>query len=200
MEVEIIVTAFGFERRHLKITLRSVIPSSALRNGQLAVQSWVTDFLRDFVKDVKHSGKWLCAHCGKPARELQFDIMSYLHLPKPMLAVYVSQLCENKDGPCDRAAKAESNIWREHAGAPPNPPNSTRNINAVEQPLSRSCAYCHQDPSEAPQMKLKRCGGCKLIRYCSVECQTADYKQRHKSICKTVVSLEYAKWTVDDRD
>lgn len=93
------------EKRHLKITLRSVIPSSALRNGQLAVQSWVTDFLRDFVKDVKHSGKWLCAHCGepamylyirrliwllgKPARELQFDIMSYLHLPKPMLAVYV---------------------------------------------------------------------------------------------------------------
>ncbi|KAJ7275247.1 hypothetical protein B0H12DRAFT_1086369 [Mycena haematopus] len=95
---------------------------------------------------------------------IAFDILSYLHLPEPMLAIYVHQLCENKDGPCDRAAKAESNIWRGYAGAPPNPPNSTRNINPEVQPLSRSCANCHRDPLEAPELRLKRCGRCKLTR------------------------------------
>ncbi|KAF8213279.1 hypothetical protein K438DRAFT_1803711 [Mycena galopus ATCC 62051] len=198
MEFKTNMTAFGFEKRHLKITLKSVVPSSALGNEKL-LQAWIVEFVRAAGNDVKHSGEWLCAICGKPARDMQFDILSYLHLPEPMLKVYVSHLCENKDGPCDRAAKAESDVWRKIAGAPPNPPNSTRNIKFSEQPLSRGCANCHRDPFEAPQMNLKRCSRCKLIRYCSIECQKADY-QRHKGICKIVDSLEYAEGAADDRD
>ncbi|KAJ6574903.1 hypothetical protein B0H19DRAFT_1126288 [Mycena capillaripes] len=198
MQFEVKVTAFGFEGRHVKIKMKSVMPSSDSSNGP-GLQTWMTEFVRTLAMDVKHSGKWLCSQCGKPARELQLEVLSWLHLSEPLLVFYVHQLCENKDGPCDRAAKADSNVWRRDSGFPPNPPNSTRNINPIIQPLSRSCARCHRDPFEAPEAKLKRCGRCKVIRYCSVECQTADYK-RHKNICKSIVDVEYGKWAADDRD
>ncbi|KAJ7139920.1 hypothetical protein C8R44DRAFT_318147 [Mycena epipterygia] len=159
MQVELNITAFGFEHRHVKINMKTTIPRGH------DVGNWVQRTVLELCKDVKHSGKWLCFECGKPARAIQLDILSYLHLPKPELVIYVHQLCENQDGPCDRAAKAESDIWRKEAGAPPNPPNSTRRINPVQQPMSRSCASCHPDPFESPEVKLRRCGRCKLIRY-----------------------------------
>ncbi|KAJ6604447.1 hypothetical protein DFH09DRAFT_1122728 [Mycena vulgaris] len=195
MQFELNITAFGFEGRHVKINMRPSIPSI----DTVQAQSWTRGFVLELVKDVKHSGKWRCSQCGNPARDIQIDIISWLHVPEPKMIIYIHQLCENKDGPCDRAAKAESDIWRRQAGQPPNPPNSTRNINPVEQPLSRSCAQCHRDPNDPPELKLKRCSRCRLIRYCSVECQKADY-QRHKTICKRVVGIEYGKWASDDRD
>ncbi|KAJ6509325.1 hypothetical protein C8R47DRAFT_1098310 [Mycena vitilis] len=193
MQFTVEITAYGFEGRHVKIQMESVIPPG------VSVQAWLPEFARAFCPDIKHSGKWLCSECGKPARDAQYDIMSWLHLPEPKLVIYVHQLCETKDGPCDRSAKAESDLWRREAGHPPNPPNSTRNINPVDQPLSRGCVHCHRDPFEAPKVKLKRCGRCKLTRYCSVGCQTADWN-RHKSVCKSITGIEYGKWDADDRD
>jgi hypothetical protein len=34
---------------------------------------------------------------------------------------------------------------------------------------------------------LKRCTGCKFVKYCNVDCQKADWKN-HKSVCKTIRS------------
>ena len=34
-----------------------------------------------------------------------------------------------------------------------------------------------------------KCGNCKLARYCSRECQVADWKARHKKICKKAKEL-----------
>ena len=31
--------------------------------------------------------------------------------------------------------------------------------------------------------KLKSCARCRKVAYCSVECQTADWKARHKAAC-----------------
>ena len=33
-------------------------------------------------------------------------------------------------------------------------------------------------------VKLLRCGGCKLLHYCSVVCQTEHWHDNHKSVCK----------------
>ncbi|KAJ7107635.1 hypothetical protein C8R43DRAFT_201046 [Mycena crocata] len=191
MSVQLDITAFGFEGRNVKINMKVPIPVG------VNIGSWIMRIASDIVKDVKHSGKWLCSECGKPARETQFDIMSWLP-QEPRVVIYVHQLCEANGGACDQSAKAESNVWRRDAGQPPNPPSSAT-TRAVEPALSRSCAICHRDPFQRPELKLKRCGRCKWIRYCSVECQTADYR-RHKKVCKNVVRIEYGKWDVDDRD
>lgn len=45
-----------------------------------------------------------------------------------------------------------------------------------------SCDACGKKETEA--LKLKRCGGCRVGRYCSNECQIADWKHgKHKERC-----------------
>lgn len=49
------------------------------------------------------------------------------------------------------------------------------------------CANCALPAStvesDGPSVRLKACGRCKLIRYCSVDCQKADWVN-HKSVCE----------------
>ena len=44
-----------------------------------------------------------------------------------------------------------------------------------------ACANCGKGPSEAA--RLKNCTACRLVKYCSVDCQMAHRKQ-HKGACK----------------
>ena len=48
-----------------------------------------------------------------------------------------------------------------------------------KSPAVKMCEYCGKSG------KTKKCGGtCNgLVRYCSEECQTSDWKQVHKFIC-----------------
>ena len=39
---------------------------------------------------------------------------------------------------------------------------------------------------------MKKCSACRLVRYCSEECQLADWKS-HKGPCKTKVRKEGGK-------
>ncbi|KAJ7484957.1 hypothetical protein B0H11DRAFT_1862310 [Mycena galericulata] len=47
---------------------------------------------------------------------------------------------------------------------------------------------CHKCGKEM-DVQLSRCGGCRRIAYCSLECQKADWKA-HKHMCKALSSLE----------
>lgn len=49
----------------------------------------------------------------------------------------------------------------------------------------RICAICN-----ATTEKLKLCGKCKKIRYCSVECQRSGW-ERHRSYCKILEGKDY---------
>ena len=40
--------------------------------------------------------------------------------------------------------------------------------------------------TETTEKQFQRCGGCQMARYCSKDCQAADWKARHKKICKDV--------------
>ncbi|EJK75984.1 hypothetical protein THAOC_02275 [Thalassiosira oceanica] len=44
-----------------------------------------------------------------------------------------------------------------------------------------TCANCGKEPSDA--VKLKDCTACRIVKYCSVDCQRAHRKQ-HKKACK----------------
>lgn len=52
---------------------------------------------------------------------------------------------------------------------------------AVEEPLELRCASCGAAP--VPGRKLRKCGGCMMVRYCSTDCQR-DHWAAHKEACR----------------
>jgi hypothetical protein len=53
-------------------------------------------------------------------------------------------------------------------------------------PALVECAVCHRKPGDpGVPATLKLCGGCKVTRYCSTECQRKDWKMGHKEFCKS---------------
>ena len=51
-------------------------------------------------------------------------------------------------------------------------------------PRANGCTNCG---TKEVVNTLKRCTGCKFVKYCNVDCQKADWKN-HKSVCKTIRS------------
>jgi len=53
----------------------------------------------------------------------------------------------------------------------------------IELPESniKQCNYCRKESCKIND--LKKCGNCKEVRYCSIACQTRDWKIKHKKIC-----------------
>ena len=60
-------------------------------------------------------------------------------------------------------------------------------VEAAEALAGRACAHlgCTTvlGPNATELIRRKRCGGCRLVRYCSVACQTADWPS-HKAACQ----------------
>jgi hypothetical protein len=48
----------------------------------------------------------------------------------------------------------------------------------------KQCCNCKKEP-EARQ-KFKTCNGCKLLKYCSIECQKNHWKAGHKQKCREI--------------
>ena len=48
-------------------------------------------------------------------------------------------------------------------------------------PKTGRCCHCFV---ELPREKIKKCKACKLVEYCSRECQVKDWKNGHKKACK----------------
>jgi hypothetical protein len=49
------------------------------------------------------------------------------------------------------------------------------------------CAVCHCKPGDpGVPATLKLCGGCRMTRYCSTECQREDWKMGHKVMCQAL--------------
>ena len=69
-------------------------------------------------------------------------------------------------------------------------------VAAAEALATRPCAHpgCATivGPSEAAAPRGKRCGGCRLVRYCGPACQKADWKG-HKAACRELQRREQAQ-------
>lgn len=63
--------------------------------------------------------------------------------------------------------------------------NSAISIKAL-RPVKCSGPDCTKTIDDA---KLKACAGCECVRYCSPECQLADWKPRHKEHCTRLAEL-----------
>ena len=57
----------------------------------------------------------------------------------------------------------------------------------------QTCAGCH---THFEDRKLQKCSSCKMIRYCSVECQKQDWAN-HKQSCKEYLELNRRKKAAD---
>jgi hypothetical protein len=58
-------------------------------------------------------------------------------------------------------------------------------------PALVECAVCRRKPGDpGVPATLKLCGGCKMARYCSAECQGKDWKMGHKEVCKLYGSIK----------
>lgn len=49
-----------------------------------------------------------------------------------------------------------------------------------------ACYFCGKEAS--PDVKLRRCGGCKCALYCSLSCQKKAWSQGHKDECKDIAT------------
>src|SRR6056300_1334825 len=65
-------------------------------------------------------------------------------------------------------------------GGGPNNVDDDNNPDGNEE-ADKVCANCGK--AEVDDVKLKNCTACKLVKYCSVECQKNHWKQ-HKKACK----------------
>ena len=52
-----------------------------------------------------------------------------------------------------------------------------------ETALSKSCMYCSLKEGPNPKVKFKYCQRCRIVCYCSRECQLAHWKTDHKLVC-----------------
>ena len=60
-------------------------------------------------------------------------------------------------------------------------------------PLPHCCALCGKTESElAAGEKLRKCGGCGVVRYCSGECQKAAWPG-HKKECRRAADPDEAR-------
>lgn len=57
---------------------------------------------------------------------------------------------------------------------------------AVDSP---KCSYCRRIGCADGGPTLKSCARCRAVQYCSRECQTSDWKERHKRLCSSYQQL-----------
>ena len=72
-------------------------------------------------------------------------------------------------------------------------------IYADKPPSVRKCGYCQIKSSD--NLKLLRCSGCKILFYCSSECQRKHWRLIHKEHCKVwKTKYECKQLTEDELD
>ena len=54
----------------------------------------------------------------------------------------------------------------------------------IHEECTNTCMMCM-----TTEYRLKTCNGCKLIRYCSIECQKKDWDRGHKECCKSMGAM-----------
>ncbi|KAJ6465915.1 hypothetical protein C8R47DRAFT_1326374 [Mycena vitilis] len=64
--------------------------------------------------------------------------------------------------------------------------SSTKDIRANKKNIDMACTVCLKSEEDVGE-ELRKCGKCKGVRYCSKQCQAADWP-RHKKHCKAVES------------
>ncbi|KZO92610.1 hypothetical protein CALVIDRAFT_567283 [Calocera viscosa TUFC12733] len=185
----------------------------ALRSDRDAQAKFISSSIKQCSPELKYSADWTCFACGDPAHEVVHNPMSWLHAQPAFVMDYVHFVCRLSKDECRKVVdESNAELSREMGMEPPTseaeepaapvekPPVED---GPSEEPVKEAgpaqekdsekekeqegpaggCAVCHK------LGKMLQCSRCKLIRYCSPECQKADYG-RHKTVCRWVDNVE----------
>ncbi|CAK5264093.1 unnamed protein product [Mycena citricolor] len=158
--LEIHVSILGYREKQCDVLIRKPIPANVANNLPL-LDAFAQTSTMAIGFDMKHSQRWECEQCGKPASETWLD-------PRPTITPAQSlmhQLCPSchaavETGIRDRRAKAKSEA--ESSSQPIDSPSSTAQIEATPGGDSH--------PSSKPPVPRPMAAAstnCKLTRYCS---------------------------------
>ncbi|TCD65879.1 hypothetical protein EIP91_002039 [Steccherinum ochraceum] len=167
--------------RRLKVQIKPVIPLEILSAG--AIKEFAQEHVIAMRDDMKFSAPWYCEYCEKPARETSVCMTEHPHFSNPKATVEFHLVCDAGSGDCAAIPRRLTEMRAGLAGAPANVSAPSRRARPGEFPLAASCISCKREETGNPDARLMRCGGCKIVRYCSAECQRTDWR-RHKTFCR----------------
>ncbi|KAI0030903.1 hypothetical protein K488DRAFT_53240 [Vararia minispora EC-137] len=165
-------------QRRVEIELHPRLPRAGMSPGE--IKEWGDTFVGTHYLTFKHSQKWHCEFCEKPARMSQWSVPSWTHLTPPRLIFYMHFVCDPFRGKCAQIVRKTVLDTARLLGCPP-PPRHTTIEDPMEWPMMGSCATCNKD--ETVKQATKVCTGCNITRYCSEACQKKHWKE-HRIVCK----------------
>ncbi|KZV64725.1 hypothetical protein PENSPDRAFT_656314 [Peniophora sp. CONT] len=169
---------FGEHQRRVEIELSPRLPRAGMSSQEIS--KWGNDLFSLNYPAFKHSQKWYCEFCDKPARMSDIQFLTWSHLTPPSMNIYVHAMCNPSIGPCAIKLRMAVIGLAKVDGRPP-PPLRMGIERPEDWPLMGACANCQQE--DTAKHTTMACSGCQLTRYCSEKCQKEDWSE-HKSICK----------------
>lgn len=80
--------------------------------------------------------------------------------------------------------------------------SNAKHVTRQQHLQERHCAYercCHgASDDDMVKQRLKRCGQCKAVYYCSTSCQNLDWKAGHRNACRPPLLRKSEKQHSDD--
>ncbi|KAI0791860.1 hypothetical protein C8Q75DRAFT_732243 [Abortiporus biennis] len=122
-------------QRRLELKLHPTVPTAEMCRDQSQMNPWAQKVLLTIGPDVKHSQRWHCEFCNKPARETVQQVASWMHLQPPKLNAYIHNICDTSRGPCIELLRAVTPSTM----APLAPASGSSEELGI--PMSASCAF-----------------------------------------------------------
>ncbi|KAJ7123375.1 hypothetical protein C8R44DRAFT_875581 [Mycena epipterygia] len=155
------------------------------------IETLCRELIKRIGPELTHNSEtWACLECGGVATDIEW-LSTYTHAEMiyKRCKILISAACKKCARKMQRASlkfTAEHNAkntgkYSTVFGTIPRP-------DGLSGGLSGACLTCRKEQTAAPEFTMSRCAKCKLVRYCSVACQTEDWA-RHKTICRKIKNV-----------
>ncbi|CAK5279676.1 unnamed protein product [Mycena citricolor] len=186
--LEIHVSILGYRETQCDVLIRKPIPANVANNLPL-LDAFAQTSTMAIGFDMKHSQRWECEQCGKPASETWLDPRPTITPAQSLVTLYVrvAHLCPSchaavETGIRDRRAKAKSEA---ETSSPRIDGPSTAQIEVTPGGDSHPSSK-----PPAPRPMAAASTNCKLTRYC----RQRTGRGTGRSICKTITEVKWLNW------
>ncbi|KAJ6506621.1 hypothetical protein C8R45DRAFT_1208676 [Mycena sanguinolenta] len=192
LEVHIIGLDSSGQKRTLEITFDVVKIGWYEMYQQTEIETLYCEFVEKIGPELTHnSNEWVCRECGLPANDIAWMSMYTTQLHR-RCTVLISPGCRKCARRMERGAlRVSEGIQNRRSADDDTAINIITRPSALSGGFSSTCLTCRK-----PATGMLRCGNCKLVRYCSADCQKKDWA-RHKTICRTI-HFQAVSRTCDD--